>query len=129
MALDGKVEEAFETLKLEGNLQASHDDPEKIYNYRVVVNCAVFQYLLGNIKDAIEQLAEIADDKMDTVGGSLMMRRKTELLHFMKTSLSHPDYREWETVLLSSTSEMQVNPWNYYGRGYVFSALNNWDLW
>lgn len=129
LALDGKVEEAFETLKLEGNLQASHGDPEKIYNYRVVVNCAVFQYLLGNTEDAIAQLVKIADDKMDSVGGSLMMRRKTELLHFMKTSLARPDYRQWETVLLNSTSEMQVNPWNYYGRGYVFSALNNWDLW
>lgn len=131
LALNGKIKEALSSMENEGKLHNADKDSEKIYNYRVILNTAVFKYLLGMQTDALDLLytlkskmdlsAQTGDEKYD-------YDRLNKIISFVVEESEPPTGHEWENIILLSGSNYQSTAWNYYGKGYVFTTVFNWDL-
>jgi hypothetical protein len=55
-ALNNQLNDAFQVLHNESLKHNIENDLEVLYRYRVVTNCSIYQYLLGNQTQAIENL-------------------------------------------------------------------------
>lgn len=130
-ALSGKTEFAVEMLNKEGSLHNTNKDPEKIYNYRVALNTGVYYYLLGDKPKALGQLSQLKN-QMDLMklqnDTTYDYRRVKEIIDYISNSSKCMSPTKWENILLQNSSIFQSNAWNYYGKGYSFTTVFNWDL-
>lgn len=127
-ALNNQVELAKSTLELEANLQNTNKDAEKIYKYRVLLNCASYTYLLGDCSGAINLIEKIPKEIELHADGALLYRRVSKLKAVMEQEILCTSSQKWENILFSIDNRYQKNSWDYYGKGFAFSALSNWDL-
>ena len=131
LALLGNIEEALYVLQNEGNLQNVEKDKENLYNYRVSLNTSVYYYLLGFKDKALSQLInlkkqmDLINIKNDTVYD---YKRVIKIIEHITNSTQYENSTQWENSLLQNNSEFQANAWNYYGKGYAFTTVFNWDL-
>lgn len=131
LALSGNVQEALLRLQQEEKIQDIKNDKEKIYNYRVAFNSGVFQFLLNNTEQALNILTKLdeqmlslkpRDDEIYTE------KRVSQVIKYILDVNIQVSPRQWEDILLQNSSEFQSTPWNYYGKGYAFTTVFNWDL-
>lgn len=131
LALSGNVKEALLQIQQEERLQEINEDKEKIYNYRIAFNSGVYQFLLNNKEDALNILTKL-DEQMIASGprddAIYTEKRVSKIIQYISDMDSPVTPKQWEDVLLQSCSEFQPNPWNYYGKGYAFTTVFNWDL-
>lgn len=131
LALSGKVEDALFQLQQEVKLQHLNEDKEKIYNYRVAFNSGIYYFLLNDKEKALDILKkldsqmtalELKDDAIYTE------RRVSQAIQYI-SNVGHPVTPiQWENILLQNSSEYQPTPWNYYGKGFAFTTVFNWDI-
>lgn len=130
LALSGKLQEALSCIKEEGDLQNVKNDKEKIYNYRVDLNTGVYNYLLGDRDKAFNLIFKLREQmKICSLKGDLQydFLRVDKILNLI-TEISEISPVEWENILLKYNNEFQATAWNYYGKGFVFTTVFNWDL-
>lgn len=131
LALAGNIKEALCALQNEGNIHNVENDKEKLYNYRVSLNTGVYYYLLGNKDKALKQLFDLKEQmnlvniRNDTVYD---YSRLIKIIDYITNSIQCKNSMQWENLLLQNSSEFQANAWNYYGKGYAFTTVFNWDL-
>lgn len=133
LALSGNLKKALILINQEGDLQNAKNDKERIYNYRVALNSAVYNYLLGNkhnaldiickLKEQMEAYPSKGDFQYDFFRVSKILSLITDITDFTEISSV-----EWENILLKESNEFQTTAWNYYGKGFVFTVVFNWDL-
>jgi hypothetical protein len=131
LALSGNVNEALLRLQQEEKIQNIKEDKEKIYNYRIAFNSSVYQFLLNNKDEALNILTKLDEQmislelKDDTI---YTEKRVSRVVQYISNANSPVTPKQWEDILLQNSSEYQPNPWNYYGKGYAFTTVFNWDL-
>lgn len=129
--MSGHVKEALYALQNEGSIHNVEKDKEKLYNYRVSLNTSVYYYLLGFKDTALMQLINLKEQmdltsiKNDTVHD---YKRVIKIIEHITNSTQCNNPMQWENLLLKNSSAFQSNAWNYYGKGYAFTTVFNWDL-
>ena len=131
LALSGDVKEALLRLQQEANLQDMKEDKEKIYNYRIAFNSGVYQFLLNNKDEALNILTKLDEQMLSLVpkdDAIYTEKRVAQVAHYISNVNLPVTPKQWEDILLQNSSEFQPTPWNYYGKGYAFTTVFNWDL-
>lgn len=131
LALSGNIEKAIECLTKENELQNVENDKEKLYNYRVNLNLAVYYYLLGDKKTALFLLnkLKIQENSCNIKGDFLYdINRLKNIKEYILHSDAYIVAKDWENNFLTNCNEFQSLAWNYYGKGFVFTTTFNWDL-
>lgn len=128
-ALNNQVEMAFSILESEANLQCYQDDVEGIYHYYVIFNITIFKYLL-NAKDINQYIGELEEMKIELLhmlDSSYMIERNRLLIEiFRKKIACKPD--KWIDIVFKRKPKYQNEEiWNFWGLGYAFVALSNWE--
>jgi|GEM_PF-1813334 len=129
-ALSGDIISALDILEEEGRINPPTSDREALYDYRLVVNTSVYKYLLGEKDDALISLNLLKDSRgglKKTNDGTFDKKRLEKLIDCMGKSAQPCDAMTWENILLENNS-YQITPWNYYGKGFVFTTVFNWDI-
>lgn len=131
LALSGNVREALLRLQQEEKVQDIKEDKEKIYNYRIAFNSGVYQFLLNNKEEALNILLKL-DEQMISLGPKndeiYTEKRVSKVVQYISNVNIPVTPKQWEDILLQNSSEFQPTPWNYYGKGYAFTTVFNWDL-
>lgn len=127
LALDNKLPEAQELLEAEALEQNSQQASEILYNYRVVLNGAVFQYLSGYQTKAICNLEKLQNIPYQCVDGILLKKRVDAVLNQMREDIVC-DPISWENILVPTNASQQITPRRYYSKGFAFTSVFNWDL-
>lgn len=131
LALSGNVREALLRLQQEEKIQNIKEDKERIYNYRIAFNSAIYQFLLNNKEEALNILTKLDEQMISLEPKDDMIYTEKRVSHVIQyiSDVNFPvTPKEWEDILLQDSSEYQPNPWNYYGKGYAFTTVFNWDL-
>jgi hypothetical protein len=87
--------------------------------------------LLNNKDEALNILTKLDEQmislelKDDTI---YTEKRVSRVVQYISNANSPVTPKQWEDILLQNSSEYQPNPWNYYGKGYAFTTVFNWDL-
>lgn len=131
LTLSGNVREGLFRLQQENEIQDIKEDTEKIYNYRIAFNSGVYQFLLNNKEEALNILTKL-DEQMISLGPKddaiYTEKRVSQVLQYISNEDFPVTPKQWEDILLQNSSEFQPTPWNYYGKGYAFTTVFNWDL-
>lgn len=130
LALSGDLKGAIQCITEESDLQNFKNDGEQIYNYRVALNTGVYRYLAGQKDNGVEIIKGLKEQmEANTLTGDLeyALLRANKLLTIMRSEIEVSPI-QWEDILLRKESEFQVTAWNYYGKGFVFTTVFNWDL-
>lgn len=131
LALSGDIREALLQLQREEQIQDIKDDKEKIYNYRIAFNSSIYQFLLNNKEEAIKTLSALnhqmlsSDIQNDAI---YAQKRVSQVIQYISNTDIPVTSEQWENILLQDSNEFQITPWNYYGKGYAFTTVFNWDL-
>lgn len=131
LALSGNIREALLRLQQEEKIQDIKEDKEKVYNYRVSFNSGVYQFLLNNKEEALNILLKL-DEQMNSLGLQndeiYTEKRVSKVIQYISNMDTPVTSKQWEDILIQNSSEFQPTPWNYYGKGYAFTTVFNWDL-
>lgn len=118
---------AYNILSEEAKLHYDEDEKEGLYKYRVITNTSIYQFLLGNNEIAIKQLESITGLTKRLINGSYFYK-KNELLIKLINSNSSVTGQEMINILFNETPSFQDKSWKYFGLGYSFMAVCNWDM-
>ena len=131
LSLSGNVEQALLILQHEAKEQNIKEDNEKLYNYRIEFNSGIYQLLLNNKEKAYNMLSNL-DKRMKSVklenDEIYAQKRVSKVLQYISNKNFPVSPKQWENILLQNSNEFQTTPWNYYGKGYAFTTVFNWDL-
>lgn len=126
-ALCNKPDVALHLLSLEAKKHDIINDKEGIYRYRVETNCAIYEYLLGESKNALKTLKRQDEYLSRLINGSYFQKKKDIIFEIMEQGEVY-DGQSWLLSVLSKCPEFQGNPWEYFGKGYAFAALCDWGI-
>lgn len=128
LAINNELEEAYTLLSNECKLQNVDDDIEGLYDLSANSNLIVFKYLL-----ALEE-NEILISKLNEMNKRLKFildykyyeKRNEIISEFIQNNFICSS-KEWLNSILNLCPSYIDNSWNYFGLGYVFVSLNNWE--
>lgn len=126
-ALKDNPQKAFDTLQKEALLHYNTEEKEGLYQYRVVTNTSIYQYLLGQTELAVQQLKDIKELTKRLINGSYFSLKNDLLIQLMESGTLVTG-KEWLKKLFSIQPAFQDLAWNYFGLGYAFIAVCNWDM-
>ncbi len=126
-ALKNEPQKAFDLLHNEAKLHYEEDEKEGLYQYRVITNTSIYQYMLGNHENAIVQLESICSLTKRLINGSYFYKKNKLILRLMNENISVTG-KEWLNILFTVQPSYQDISWNYFGLGYAFMAVCNWDM-
>lgn len=126
-ALKNNPQKAFDILYNEALLHYDTEEKEGLYQYRVVTNTAIYQYLLGQTEVAVQQLYNIKDLTKRLINGSYFSKKNQLLIQLMESGTIATG-KEWLEKLFSIQPTYQDLAWKYFGLGYAFMAVCNWDM-
>lgn len=126
-ALKNEPQKAYDILHEEAKLHYEEDEKEGLYQYRVITNTSIYQYLLGDHDNAISQLESICDLTKRLINGSYFCKKNELLLQLMNENISATG-KEWLNILFTVQPSYQDISWKYFGLGYAFMAVCNWDM-
>lgn len=126
-ALKGNPKKAFDILHNESLLHYDTEEKEGLYQYRVVTNTAIYLHLLGKTDVAVRQLKGIRNLTKRLINGSYFSK-KNELLIQLMESGTVTSGKKWLRKLFSIQPTFQDQAWKYFGLGYAFMAVCNWDM-
>lgn len=126
-ALKENPQKALEILCAEASEHYDTEEKEGLYQYRVVTNTAIYQHMLGKTTLAIEQLKSINVLTKRLINGSYFSKKNELLIQLMEegTLISGKD---WLKKIFSIQPKYQDVAWKYFGLGYAFMAVCNWDM-
>lgn len=125
-ALSNNIEKAKEILVDEIIKQNVEHDVEGFYKYRSFTNLAIYQYLLGNKCEAIERLHSIADI-ISSLNNNIYYQKHHDIIIGIMEKCEITSSEQWLTCVHSIMPNFKSDAWNYFGMGYVFASLFNWD--
>ena len=126
-ALKDNPQKAFDILHNEALLHYGSEEKEGLYQYRVVTNTAIYLHLLGQTDVAVRQLNGIRNLTKRLINGSYFSK-KNELLIQLMESGTVTTGKKWLRKLFSIQPTFQDLAWKYFGLGYAFMAVCNWDM-
>lgn len=126
-ALNNDPEIALHILHQESQNNNIKCDKEGIYRYRVETNCAIYKYLLGDKRTAIETLKRQDCYLKRLINGTYFQKKKDIIVNIMEHSNAY-DGLSWLSSVLSECPNFQGKPWRYFGKGYAFAALCDWGI-
>lgn len=126
-ALKDNPQKAYNIIQEEAKLHYDIEEKEGLYQYRVVTNSSIYLYMLGNIDIAIEQLKNICTLTRRLINGSYFSKKNEILIQLMKQNISTTG-KEWLSKPFSVQPFYQGIAWKYFGLGYAFMAVCNWDM-
>lgn len=126
-ALKDNPQKAFDILHNEALLHYNTEEKEGLYQYRVVTNTAIYQHLLGQTDVAMQQLNGIKDLTKRLINGSYFSQKNDLLIQLMESGTITTG-KEWLKKLFSIQPTYQDLAWKYFGLGYAFMAVCNWDM-
>lgn len=126
-ALKDNPQKAFNILHNEALLHYDTEEKEGLYQYRVVTNTAIYQHLLGQTDIALKQLNGIKDLTKRLINGSYFSQKNALLIQLMESGTMVTG-KEWLKKLFSIQPTYQDLAWKYFGLGYAFMAVCNWDM-
>ena len=83
--------------------------------------------MLGKVNIAIEHLNNICNLTKRLVNGSYFSKKNEILIQLMEQNISATG-KEWLNKPFSVLPSYQGLAWNYFGLGYAFMAVCNWDM-
>ena len=83
--------------------------------------------MLGDHDNAIIQLESIRDLTKRLINGSYFYKKNELLLRLMNENISVTG-KEWLNILFTVQPFFQNTSWSYFGLGYAFMAVCNWDM-
>ena len=135
-ALIDDFKTAYKILSDESKSQIATEDAEGKYNSRVSFNLAIYQFLMGNEKDGIDNIKSYLSSLSQTIGSEKErdLKRAKDILEKMKSGTVY-NGEQWLEVLLKdqvirSVKNSQTVAFcdNYRRLGYMFTSLYNWDI-
>lgn len=127
LSIANEHKKAFDILYNEAILQSINKlDKENIYNFRVCYNLAVFSYLscdIDNCASYIEKLRHICIGKIDQD----FIKEKIDIAITLMTGKDRFKVENWLYAFFNYSVNMPIKSWRYYGLGYAFTALSNWN--
>ena len=126
-ALKNNPQKAFDILTNEALQHYDTNEKEGLYQYRVITNTAIYQHLLGKTDVAIQQLKSIEDLTKRLVNGSYFSKKNNLLIQLMEQG-NIISGKEWLIKIFSIQPTYQDLAWKYFGLGYAFMAVCNWDM-
>lgn len=126
-ALKDEPQKAFNVLQEEAMLHYDAEEKEGLYQYRVVTNTSIYLYMLGNVDIAIQQLRNICNLTRRLINGSYFSKKNEILIQLMEQNISSSG-KEWLNKPFSVQPSYQGIAWKYFGLGYAFMAVCNWDM-
>lgn len=127
LSLAGKNKDAFKMLEKESDKQfVKQLDKESIYNFRVCYNLAVFSYLSGDENEINKYLDKLENISIGQIDHHFVLQKKNLTMELIKNNQKYTP-EEWLYALHKQTSGDSEKPWRYYGLGYAFTALSNWN--
>lgn len=126
-ALKDNPQKAFDILYNEALQHYDTEEKEGLYQYRVITNTAIYQHLLGKTDLAIQQLKSIRGLTKRLINGSYFSKKNDLLIQLMENDAAVSG-KEWLKKLFSIQPTYQGLPWKYFGLGYAFMAVCNWDM-
>lgn len=126
-ALKDAPQKAYNILHDEAVLHYDKEEKEGLYQYRVVTNTSIYQHLLGKTELAIQQLKSIRLLTKRLINGSYFSKKNDLLIQLMETGMMLTG-KEWLSKLFSLQPTYQDLAWKYFGLGYAFMAVCNWDM-
>lgn len=118
---------AYNTLNDEAKLHYKDDEKEGLYKYRVITNTAIYKYLIGEKETALEMLKGIEKLTNRLINGTYFSKKNELLIKLMKTGMVISG-KEMLNALFDMVPKFQDNAWDYFGLGYAFMAVCNWDM-
>lgn len=126
-ALKDEPQKAYNIIQEEAKLHYNIEEKEGLYQYRVVTNSSIYLYMLGKVNIAIEHLNNICNLTKRLVNGSYFSKKNEILIQLMEQNISATG-KEWLNKPFSVLPSYQGLAWNYFGLGYAFMAVCNWDM-
>lgn len=126
-ALKDNPQKALDILQNEAKLHYDIEEKEGLYQYRVVTNTSIYLYMLGNVEIAIGQLNNICNLTKRLINGSYFSKKNEILIRLMEQNIS-TNGKEWLNKPFSVQPSFQGIAWKYFGLGYAFMAVCNWDM-
>lgn len=126
-ALKDEPQKAYNIIQEEAKLHYDIEEKEGLYQYRVVTNSSIYLYMLGNVDIAIEQLNNIYNLARRLINGSYFSKKNEILIQLMEQNISTTG-KEWLNKPFSVLPSYQGIAWKYFGLGYAFMAVCNWDM-
>lgn len=126
-ALKDNPQKAFNILQEEADLHYRAEEKEGLYQYRVITNTSIYLYMLGNVDIAIQQLNSIHNLTRRLINGSYFSKKNEILIQLMEQNIS-ANGKKWLNLPFSIQQSFQGQAWKYFGLGYAFMAVCNWDM-
>ncbi|MCM1410160.1 MAG: ATP-binding protein [Lachnospiraceae bacterium] len=126
-ALKDEPKKAYDIIQEEAKLHYDIEEKEGLYQYRVVTNSSIYLYMLGYIDIAIEQLKNIYSLTRRLINGSYFSKKNEILIQLMEQNITTTG-KEWLNKPFSLQPTYQDIAWKYFGLGYAFMAVCNWDM-
>ncbi|MCB5954927.1 hypothetical protein [Enterococcus sp. CWB-B31] len=125
-ALKNEYKKAKELLLEEAEKQKMKRDEEGIYDYRVIFNTAIYEFLSGNREKGIQQLSSLKKSDSPTQSDE-MLKKQSLLIEKMKVPNKNYSGIEWLHVL-KEHYDANFTTTDYFYLGYTFTTLYNWDM-
>lgn len=126
-SINNNPRKALDLLQEEAILHYKDNEKEGLYQYRVVTNSSIYSYLLGEHEKAISQLQNIDKLTKRLVNGSYFNKKNQLLISLMENKTNFSG-KEWLNSLFLMQPTYQNIAWRYFGLGYAFMAVCNWDM-
>ena len=125
----GHGEEIIITAFFERDSIAAFLEKQGIYHYYILLNMTIFKYLLNviDVNPLIEMLKEMKIKLLNMLDNSYMIERNRLIIEIVSEGvICNPD--QWINIILQRKPQYQNREiWNFWGLGYAFVALSNWE--
>lgn len=120
-------EKAYELLYNEAILQSVEQlDKESLYSFRVCYNLAIFSYLSKNTDKCYEYINRLKNISLGQIDQEFIKRKIKCAIDLIENN-KEIEKNDWLHIYNNTTTTSYEKPWRYYGLGYAFTALSNWN--
>ncbi len=125
-ALNNNIEKAYKTLLDEIKEQNVENDIEGFYKFRSYTNLSIYLYLLGNKKEAIKYLDDVASI-IPNLNNHVYYQEHHNIIYELINSQTKTQPKEWWNCVHAYKPKFKSKSWDFFGIGYVLASLSNWD--
>ena len=123
---NNNIEKAYKTLLDEIKEQNVENDIEGFYKFRSYTNLSIYLYLLGNKKEAIKYLDDVASI-IPNLNNHVYYQEHHNIIYELINSQTKTQPKEWWNCVHAYKPKFKSKSWDFFGIGYVLASLSNWD--
>lgn len=101
------------------------EDLEGIYDFCVVYNSAIINYLSGHSKEEIIKI--LSEMKIPEIMDRSYLKKKLACTISLIKDRESYNGKEWLNAILDKTPSFQNDSWKFYGLGYDINLIYDWD--